>query len=107
MYYCSRGELLGLMFDIEIRARTGNAKSLDDVMRLLLENHGLPKPGFTDAELKAAFEKVAGVDLTNFWNRFVAGHGEVDFAAYFNKAGLQLAKSYRPGSPYAASKTDK
>jgi predicted metalloprotease with PDZ domain len=107
MSYYTRGELLGLMFDIEIRALTGNAKSLDDVMRLLLENHGLPKPGFTDAELKAAFEKVAGVDLTNFWNRFVAGHDEVDFAAYFNKAGLQLTKGYRRGSPYANSKTDK
>jgi predicted metalloprotease with PDZ domain len=107
MSYYTKGELLGLMFDIEIRALTSNAKSLDDVMRLLLENHGLPKPGFTDAELKSAFEKVAGVDLTNFWSRFVAGSDETDFAAYLNKAGLQLTKGYRPGSPYATSKTDK
>ena len=107
MSYYTKGELLGMMFDVEIRALTGNAKSLDDVMRLLLENHGLPKPGFTDAELKAAFEKVAGVDLTNFWSRFVAGRDEIDFAAYFNKAGLQLTKGYRPGSPYATGKTDK
>jgi predicted metalloprotease with PDZ domain len=107
MSYYTRGELLGLIFDLEIRALSGNTKSLDDVMRLLLENHGLPKPGFTDDELRAAFEKVAGVDLTGFWNRFVAGHDETDFAAYFNKAGLQLTKGYRPGTPYAASKTDK
>jgi predicted metalloprotease with PDZ domain len=107
MSYYTRGELLGLVFDIEIRALSGAMKSLDDVMRLLLENHGLPKPGFTDAELKAAFEKVAGVDLTDFWRRFVAGHDEIDFAAYFKKAGLQLTKGYRPGSPYAASKIDK
>ncbi|HEY7180501.1 MAG TPA: PDZ domain-containing protein, partial [Blastocatellia bacterium] len=107
MSYYTSGELLGLIFDIEIRAQTNNAKSLDDVMRLLLENHGLPKPGFTDAELKAAFEKVAGVDMTNFWDRFVAGHDEIDFAAYFKKAGLQLTRGYQPGSPYAASKTDK
>lgn len=107
MSYYTRGELLGLVFDIEIRALSNNTKSLDDVMRLLLENHGLPKPGFTDAELKAAFEKVSGVDMTNFWDRFVAGYDEIDFAAYFNKAGLQLTKGYRPGTPYAASKTDK
>jgi predicted metalloprotease with PDZ domain len=107
MSYYTKGELLGLMFDIEIRALTGNAKSLDDVMRLLLENHGLPKPGFTDAELKGVFEKVTGVDLTNFWNRFVAASDEIDFAAYFNKAGLQLTKGYRSGSPFANSKTDK
>lgn len=107
MSYYTKGEILGLLFDIEIRSLTSNAKSLDDVMRLLLENHGLPKPGFTDAELKAAFEKVAGVDLTGFWNRFVAGKDEIDFAAYFNKAGLQLTKGYQPGTPYADSKTDK
>ena len=99
MSYYTKGEILGLMFDIEIRALTNNAKSFDDVMRLLLENHGLPKPGFTDAELKAAFEKVAGVDLTGFWNRFVAGHDEIDFVAYFNKAGLQLTRDYQTGAP--------
>ncbi|MEP7337357.1 MAG: hypothetical protein ABI977_06395, partial [Acidobacteriota bacterium] len=65
--YYTKGEILGLLFDIEIRSLTGGAKSLDDVMRSLLENHGLPKPGFTDAELKAAFEKAAGTDLTSFW----------------------------------------
>jgi predicted metalloprotease with PDZ domain len=107
MSYYTKGELLGLLFDLEIRSRTNNAKSLDDVMRSLLENHGLPKPGFTEAELKATFEKVAGSDLTDFWNRYVSGRDEVDFAAYFNKAGLQLTKEYRPGTPYAGSKTDK
>jgi predicted metalloprotease with PDZ domain len=107
MSYYTKGELLGLIFDIEIRALSKNTKSLDDVMRLLLENHGLPKPGFTDAELKSAFEKVAGADLTGFWGRFVAGHDEIDFAAYFDKAGLLLTKGYRPGTPYAAGKTDK
>jgi predicted metalloprotease with PDZ domain len=105
--YYTKGEILGLMFDIEIRSLTNNAKSLDDVMRLLLENHGLPKPGFTDAELKAAFEKVAGVDLTDFWRRYVSGNDEIDFAAYFNRAGLQLTKGYQPGTPHAESKTDK
>ncbi len=107
MSYYTKGEILGLMFDIEIRALTSDTKSLDDVMRLLLKNHGLPKPGFTDAELKAAFEKVAGVDLTGFWNRFVAGHDEIDFTAYFNKIGLQLTKGYQQGTPYTDSKTEK
>lgn len=106
MSYYTKGEILGLMFDIEIRSLTGGAKSLDDVMRLLLANHDLPKPGFTDAELKATFEQVAGVDLTGFWNRFVAGKDEIDFAAYFDKAGLQLTKGYKSGTPHVGSKTD-
>lgn len=107
MSYYTKGEILGLLFDLEIRSLTGGAKSFDDVMRLLLENHGLPKPGFTDAELKATIEKVAGTSMTDFWNRFVSGNEEIDFNAYFNKAGLKLEKSYQPGTPYASSKTDK
>ena len=107
MSYYTKGELLGLLFDLEIRSLTGGAKSLDDVMRTLLENHGLPKPGFTEAELKAIIEKVAGSNMTEFWNRFVSGNDDIDFNAYFNKVGLKLEKAYQFGTPYAASKSDK
>ncbi|MGE0884019.1 MAG: M61 family metallopeptidase [Blastocatellales bacterium] len=107
MSYYTKGEILGLLFDLEIRSLTGGAKSLDDVMRLLLENHGLPKPGFTDAELKAAFEKVSGNDLTDFWKKYVSGNEEIDFNSYFNKLGLRLEKGFSPSTSYAASKTDK
>lgn len=107
MSYYTKGEILGLLFDLEIRSLTGGAKSLDDVMRLLLENHGLPKPGFTDAELKATIEKVAGTSVTEMWNRFVSGNDEIDFNAYFNRVGLKLEKAYRFGTAYANSKTEK
>lgn len=107
MSYYTKGEILGLLFDLEIRSLTGGAKSLDDVMRLLLENHGLPKPGFTDAELKATIERVAGTSVTDFWNRFVSGNDEIDFNAYLNKVGLKLEKGYQFGTAYAASNSDK
>jgi predicted metalloprotease with PDZ domain len=90
MSYYTKGELLALVFDLEIRWRTNNAKSLDDVMRLLMTKHELPKPGFTDAELKAAFESVAGTDLTDFFTRYVSGTEELDFERYFKLAGLEL-----------------
>ncbi|MFM8394432.1 MAG: PDZ domain-containing protein, partial [Acidobacteriota bacterium] len=107
MSYYTKGELLGLVFDLEIRSRTKGARSLDDVMRRLMENHGLPKPGFTDAQLKATFEEVAGTDLTDFWNRYVAGVEELDFDAYLRKVGLSLQKSWQPGTPFANSRTEK
>jgi predicted metalloprotease with PDZ domain len=107
MSYYTKGEILGLLFDLEIRARTGGAKSLDDVMRRLLENHGLPKPGFTDAELKATLDAVAGADLDSLWRSYVSGFEEIDFAALLSKAGLQLSKGYQLGTPYANNKTEK
>jgi predicted metalloprotease with PDZ domain len=106
MSYYLRGDLLGWLLDFEIRTRTGGARSLDDVMRLLLENHGLPKPGFTDAGLKAAFEKVAGGDLTDFFKRYVNGNEEIDFDACLHKAGLRLRRGYRPDTFDADGRSD-
>jgi predicted metalloprotease with PDZ domain len=79
----------------KIRSRTGNAKTLDDVMRLLYENHALPKPGFADAELKAAFEKVAGGDLTDLFDRYVYVIEEIDFDRRLGLAGLQMTGEYQ------------
>lgn len=98
MSYYTKGEILGLLFELEIRTRTNGARSLDDVLRLLLENYGLPKPGFTDAELKAAFEKVAGADLTDFFQRYVYGTDEIDFERYWRLLGLQMTGVYT--NPY-------
>lgn len=106
MSYYTKGELLGLVFDLEIRTRTNGARSLDDVMRRLMENHGLPKPGFTDAQLKATFEEVAGTDLTDFWNRYVAGVEELDFNRYFEPVGLTLIKGWQAGTLAANSRTE-
>ena len=92
--YYDKGEILGMMFDLEIRKATNNAKSLDDVMRLLYENHALPKPGFTDAELKAAFEKIAGTDFTDFYAKYVSGTMDIDWNRFLAHAGLQLTKGY-------------
>jgi predicted metalloprotease with PDZ domain len=107
MSYYTRGDILGLLFDIEIRTRTKGSKSLDDVMRLLLEKYGLPKPGFTEPQLKAAFETVAGTDFTEFWKKYVAGNEEIDFAGYLARMGLHLTKEYVKDTPHASSTTEK
>ena len=107
MSYYTRGEILGSLFDIEIRTRTNGTKTLDDVMRLLLDKYGLPKPGFTDGQLKAAFETVAGGDLTDFWNKYVVGTDDIGFASYLAKMGLTLTREYLKDTPYAKSTTDK
>lgn len=99
MSYYTSGELLGLVFDLEIRSRTSNSKSLDDVMRLLMEKYGQPKPGFTDAELKAAFESVAGADLTEFFTKYVYGTADIDFERYFKLVGLEMKGVYREALP--------
>lgn len=94
--YYTKGELLGWMADFEIRMRTGGAKSLDDVMRYLYQTYAQRGVGFPEAELKGAFEKVAGADLTDFFARYVSGTDEIDFERYLQTAGLHLERGYAP-----------
>src|SRR5262249_28231643 len=98
--YYTKGELIGLLLDIEIRARTKNQKSLDDVMRYLLETYankgiGLPEDGF----LKAV-EQVAGSDFGEFYHASVQSRQELDYNRYLKQAGLSAEVQLQPGSIY-------
>ena len=94
--YYTKGQILGTLLDLEIRARTGGRKSLDDVLRYLLAEHGLPRPGFAeDGGFRAAVEKIAAEggatgDFADFFRRYVAGLDEIDYDAYLRHAGLKL-----------------
>jgi predicted metalloprotease with PDZ domain len=61
--YYTKGAVIGFLLDLEIRRATGNAKSLDDVMRLAYERYSGAK-GFTSAEFRAVASEVAGRDLS-------------------------------------------
>jgi predicted metalloprotease with PDZ domain len=88
--YYNKGDLLGWMLDFEIRSRTGGKKTLDDVMRYLEQNYAERGVGFPENDLKSVFEKVAGGDLTDFFNRYVSGTDEINFDRYLRMAGLQI-----------------
>src|SRR5262245_26659856 len=98
--YYTKGEIVGLLLDIEIRARTKNRKSLDDVMRYLIETYankgvGIPEDGF----LKAV-EAVAGSDFHEFFEVTVQSHQELDYNRYLKPAGLAVEVQLQPGSIY-------
>ncbi|MGH7752601.1 MAG: hypothetical protein ACREN5_07275, partial [Gemmatimonadales bacterium] len=68
--YYLQGQLLGLLLDLTIRDSTDNAKSLDDVMRHLFDRYAGER-GFTSQELLNAFLTVAGLNLHDFWQKYV------------------------------------
>jgi predicted metalloprotease with PDZ domain len=89
-----------LLFDFKIRELTNNNKSLDDVMRLLYrEYYQKKKRGFSEEELKAAFETVAGGSLAEEFE-YVTTTKELDYPKYFSYAGLQTDTSIKelPGA---------
>src|SRR5258708_31594328 len=54
--YYDKGELLGLLLDLEIRHRTNNAKSLDDVMRFLYHEFYEKNRNYTPADFQRTCE---------------------------------------------------
>jgi len=88
--YYDKGPLVGLLLDFEIRHKTQNKKSLDDVMRLLYwQYYKKEKRGFTDAEFQQACETVAGTSLTSIFE-YVYTTKELNYNTYLAYAGLRL-----------------
>lgn len=88
--YYSKGQVVGILMDLEIINATKGAKSLDDVMKAMYLQCKSLKRGFTDAEFKAMVEKISGISFTNFWAKYVNGTDDIDYKKYFALAGIDV-----------------
>ncbi|HEX6038546.1 M61 family metallopeptidase [Longimicrobium sp.] len=88
--YYQKGALVALLLDLRIRAATENARSLDDLMRLLWERYGAPDAGFPEGAVEDAAAEVAGTELRGFFDHALRSTGELDYAGALAAAGLQL-----------------
>jgi predicted metalloprotease with PDZ domain len=97
--YYLKGGLVSLLLDMEIRRRTDNARSLDDVLRYLYTTYPITGPGIPEAEgYVAAIETVAGSDdgfYRDFFARYIASTVELDYDQGLSYAGLRLEWGYR------------
>ena len=88
--YYTKGQTLGLLTDIAIRQMTGNAKSLDDVMRsLYYDFHIAKRRGFTEEEYWAVCAGIAGQPLTEI-REYVDTTKEIDYLKYLGYAGIDV-----------------
>ena len=88
--YYDKGPAVGMLFDFKIRQVTNNKKSLDDVMRFLYkEYYQKKKRGFTEEELRSAFENTAGTPLTEEFE-YITTTKELDYPKYLNYAGFTI-----------------
>ncbi|VXB57586.1 M61 family metallopeptidase [Massilia sp. 9I] len=102
--YYTKGSLIGLAFDLTIRAKTGGAKSLDDVMLALWERFGRDfyngaGRGVTEAEVEAIFDEVAGTRLRTQFERWVRGFDDLPLAKLYAPFGLKLVDERKGGKP--------
>jgi predicted metalloprotease with PDZ domain len=88
--YYDKGAIVGALLDLEIRRVSRDARSLDDVMRYLYEEHYKKGRNYTPEDFQRAVERVAGGSLESFFARHVRGREEIDYNAILNFAGLTL-----------------
>jgi predicted metalloprotease with PDZ domain len=96
--YYTKGEALAWLLDLEVRARTGGEKTLDDVMRLLWSrfwtgattSYYLQGHGYGDADVRQALSDVTQTDFTEFFQRFIEGTEELPYGWTLGKVGLRL-----------------
>jgi predicted metalloprotease with PDZ domain len=115
--FYSKGALVSLLLDLELRARTDNRVSLDTVMRAMYNRFPLGgRPGggggegggggggggggFTTADLLACINELSGADFAPFFRDYVAGTARPDFAAALSVVGLACTSEPRTEEPF-------
>ncbi len=101
MSYYLKGALVTLLLDLKIRAKFQNQRSFLAVMQQLWQDYQARGQGFTPDQLWAVITAVAGEDLTDFYQQYLTGTTELDFATYLEPFGLELRPNERNVLPYS------
>lgn len=90
-----QGELLGTMLDLIVRDATNGSRSMDDVMRLMLERFGGVR-GYTGADIERAVHDVCACSVKSFFDAHVRGAQPIPFDRYLALAGLRVVVTRAP-----------
>jgi len=104
--YYLKGEMVSLLLDLLIRERHDNQKSLDDVMLKMWQQFGIEEIGFAPLQLQQVIESVAGIDLGDFFAKYVDGTEELPFNQYLEPFGLQIDSEDKEFVPYLGIKVN-
>jgi predicted metalloprotease with PDZ domain len=85
-----RGASVCALLDLEIRNRSRNRHSLDDVLRLLLRRFPLGSGGYTVGDLKKAAAELVGGSVEDLFAAYVFGAQPIPWEQLLSHAGLRL-----------------
>ena len=102
--YYTKGSLVALAFDLTIRAKTGGARTLDDVMLALWQRFGSDfyeggARGVTEKEVEALFDEISGVKLKPLFERYIRGLDDVPVAKLYAPFGVKLLDERKTAKP--------
>ena len=93
--YYAKGALVALALDLLLRRDAGTR--LDEVMRRLWSEYGRPGIGVPEGGIRATAEAVSGLDLGDFFQRYVHGTEDPPLAELLATTGVALRTRPRGG----------
>jgi predicted metalloprotease with PDZ domain len=94
--YYTKGYLVSLCLDLEIRSRSETRASLETVVRTLWSEYGRPNRGLEEDELQPVAERATGLDLRAFFDRYVRGTVDLPVDEFARLAGLTFGPRPKP-----------
>lgn len=107
--YYNKGEILGVLLDLQMREATRGAKSLRDVFHFLNDNYAKQGRFFPDpGGVEEAAKTVTGADLSQFFRDYVAGTAEIPYNDFFATVGLALRTEIKllPDTGFRVNRAD-
>ncbi|OCX50835.1 peptidase M61 [Mucilaginibacter sp. PPCGB 2223] len=93
--YYGKGANVAMLLDLEIIRHSKGAQCLDDVMKYMYDEfYKVKQRGYTEEEFKATLEKYTGVNLDDFYQKYVSGLAPLDYDRYLGYAGYKLVDDY-------------
>lgn len=102
--YYTKGSLVALALDITIRQETKDARSLDDVMRLMWNRYGRDfyqgKPqGIPEDAMPALIYEATGVDVSDLVNRYAHGCDDIPLQEMLESRGIAMTQKSESDTP--------
>ena len=88
--YYTKGQIVTAMLDLDIRGRTGGAKSFDDVLRYLWDTYTSKGKGVPEGAVQPAVEATAGSSFAEFFDRYVRGTNDIPYDSFLSVVGRKL-----------------
>ncbi len=105
--YYNKGELLGILLDLDIREASRGKASLREVFQWMNLNYAKKGRFFPDSDgVREAAEGVSHADLRSFFQNYVAGTDEIPWDKFFRVVGLHLVETTNtvPDAGFGASR---
>jgi len=91
--YYLKGGLVMCALDLELRRRSGGEIDLESVIARLVREYGGPGRGYPE-DVQPLFEQAAGLDLGEFFTRFIRGREDPDLPGALAAVGLELVPGW-------------